>query len=328
LRIPKSAGKVPLAMRMVELLHGITRQSGVVLLYHSVADGPGNPYLGEVAFRRQAEMLRHEFRAVSADEFLWFLHREKPLPPRFVLVTFDDGYSNNLHVVQPIMSEFALPWVLFATTQGIEQPRSCLWMTYVRSICQFAPSDTIVFGDRTWQLSHQRTSTYKAMARWSSTQPTEVVERATNELVQQWGHVVPAEHLASFGSLLNAENLRKLAASPLVEVGAHTVAHPYLTQVTDSRLVAEIDGSKRVLEDVCGHSIRLFAYPSGRYGLREIARVREAGFQAAFAVVPQVGISGKFEVARVGIYSESVVTLKAKCLGAASMLRRVGIRVG
>ena len=317
-----------IATRLLHLLQRLTRQRGVVLLYHSVADGQKNPYLSSAAYRAQMEMLRAEFRVIGGPEFLWYLQRRQPPPRNSVLITFDDGYKNNRTVVQPIMEQLQLPWVLFSTTQGINRPGSYLWMTQLRGICQFLSSDELSFAGRRWSLGTDRSAAYKRIARWSSMQPASDVERATQELIERCGSVIPGDYLAHFCALMDADDLHALGASSLVEIAAHTHSHPYLTQLTADRLGGEIEQPRHLLEDASGKPVRMFAYPSGRYGRREIEHVAAAGFACAFAVIPEVGRGPDFEVPRIGVYSTSVTALRAKCLGAASMLRAARVRVG
>lgn len=324
----KAAVDAALTTGLLRLLHRLTRQAGVSLLYHSVADGPGNPYLSEAAFRSQLEMLRAEFRVASGDEFMWHLTRSRPLPAGSVLITFDDGYRNNFTVVHPIMESLRLPWLLFAATQGLDPPGSALWMTLVRAVCHFSPETPIAFAGRDWSLSRGRIRTYKEIARWSSTQPSDLIEDAASALFEEQGHLVPRQYFASFCALMDADDLQQLGRTDLVEVGAHTRSHPFLPQVSSDRLHVEIAEAKHRLEEVLNRQVRMFAYPSGRYGTRELAKVADAGFDCAFTVVPQVGTTYRFEVPRVGVYSEEVGMLRAKCLGAASMLRAVGFHVG
>jgi peptidoglycan/xylan/chitin deacetylase (PgdA/CDA1 family) len=319
---------VALTTGLLPVLNRLTRQGGVSLLYHSVADGPRNPYLGQAAFRSQMEMLRTEFQVLGAEESFWYFRRGRSLPSRSVLITFDDGYRNNCTVVQPIMESLGLPWLLFSATQGVDGPDAALWMTLVRAVCQFSPEPEIAFGGRVWSLSDGRVRVYKQIARWSSSQPSRVIEDATRALMDERRQVIPGEYFESFCALMSAEELRDLARSDLVTIGAHTHTHPFLPRVSSERLDLETVGAKHRLEEICGRPVKAFAYPSGKYGSRELAKVEDAGYECAFAVIPQVGTTYRYEVPRVGVYGGGVPSLHAKCLGAASMLRTLGFQVG
>jgi peptidoglycan/xylan/chitin deacetylase (PgdA/CDA1 family) len=83
---------------------------------------------------------------------------------------------------------------------------------------------------------------------------------------------------------LSADQIARLAALPLVEVGAHTVGHPYLDELGEDELHDEVAGSKADLERLTGTEARTFAYPYGAYDRRVRDAVVAAGFDSACAV--------------------------------------------
>jgi peptidoglycan/xylan/chitin deacetylase (PgdA/CDA1 family) len=85
-------------------------------------------------------------------------------------------------------------------------------------------------------------------------------------------------------AMLRSRDVRDLAALDRVELGPHSVTHPRLDEVRGGTLNAEINGSKRALEDIIKAPVGSFAYPHGAYDQHVRAAVRDAGFQAAAAV--------------------------------------------
>lgn len=81
-------------------------------------------------------------------------------------------------------------------------------------------------------------------------------------------------------TVLPAKDLRS-ALRQGFEIGAHTMSHRILTQVSDAELLHEVCGSKEVLEDQLGVEMRMFCYPRGRYDAKTIDCVRRAGFRGA-----------------------------------------------
>jgi peptidoglycan/xylan/chitin deacetylase (PgdA/CDA1 family) len=92
-----------------------------VLLYHKVNDLDGNP--GSVPthlFAEHMAMVAAEgYRPVSLDDVLDHLGRGDPLPPRATLITFDDGYQDNLVGAAPILARHGFPAVLFVSVGSI-----------------------------------------------------------------------------------------------------------------------------------------------------------------------------------------------------------------
>lgn len=65
------------------------------------------------------------------------------------------------------------------------------------------------------------------------------------------------------------------------EIGAHTLTHPRLTQVSAAQAREEIAASKRKLEDLFGVKIRHFCYPFGDHDDGIVELVRAAGYATA-----------------------------------------------
>lgn len=84
------------------------------------------------------------------------------------------------------------------------------------------------------------------------------------------------------GRMTHAE-LRELHESGLVELGAHTMTHVHLTEVTDDEARIEIRDSKETLEKITGTKVNVFAYPYGEFGYREEKMVADAGINFAVA---------------------------------------------
>jgi len=87
-----------------------------VLMYHKVNDLPGNPLSVPVGvFEDQMAQLRDlGYTVVGLDDVLAHYADGAELPPRPVLITFDDGYRDNLDHAAPVLERHGYPAVLFA----------------------------------------------------------------------------------------------------------------------------------------------------------------------------------------------------------------------
>jgi len=68
------------------------------------------------------------------------------------------------------------------------------------------------------------------------------------------------------------------------EIGAHTLNHPKLTEIPNKIAWDEIIDSKIYLEDILGHSVKIFSYPYGNYNDTIKDYVKKAGYFAARTV--------------------------------------------
>ena len=86
-----------------------------VLMYHKVNDGPLAPLTVQVAqFDEQMSHLRElGYTVVDLDAVLAHYGTGAPLPQRPVLITFDDGYRDNLENAAPVLERHGYPAVIF-----------------------------------------------------------------------------------------------------------------------------------------------------------------------------------------------------------------------
>ncbi|SOC47143.1 Polysaccharide deacetylase [Blastococcus aggregatus] len=80
--------------------------------------------------------------------------------------------------------------------------------------------------------------------------------------------------------LMDADAVRAVAAAGH-EVGSHTLHHVHLRGATPAVLAEEIQGSRRVLEEVLQAEVPGFAYPWGEFDAAAADAVRAAGYDHA-----------------------------------------------
>lgn len=87
-----------------------------VLMYHKINDVPANPLSVPVSvFDEQMAQLRElGYTVVDLDAVLDYYGRGVPLPPRAVLITFDDAYHDNLENALGVLARYGYAAVLFA----------------------------------------------------------------------------------------------------------------------------------------------------------------------------------------------------------------------
>ena len=88
-----------------------------VLMYHSISDGDGPTCIPAPVFRMQLDQLADlGYQSVSLDEVANWLTRQAPLPPRPVLITFDDGFQDFTETAWPLLKSRGLGAVVFVPT--------------------------------------------------------------------------------------------------------------------------------------------------------------------------------------------------------------------
>lgn len=110
-----------------------------ILMYHQVSPSPCRAYaqytVTAAAFARHMKVLRTlGYRTVTPDDLAEAFARGTPLPPRRVLITFDDGFSDALRHAVPVLTHNGFTAVFFGVAalvgrtsewtrrRGIEMP--------------------------------------------------------------------------------------------------------------------------------------------------------------------------------------------------------------
>ncbi len=93
-------------------------------------------------------------------------------------------------------------------------------------------------------------------------------------------------HDLDTGGYLTSDQVREMVQDGL-EIASHTLSHPDLRDLDETRLQAELAGSKAFLEERFGVTVASFCYPSGRFSDDTVSAVRDAGYR--FAVTTRNG---------------------------------------
>src|SRR5215216_7794219 len=101
----------------------------LILMYHRVAEPGCDPWELAVTpehFRQHLEVLRKYDRMMRNDQLAASLERGK-LPNRAVVVTFDDGYADNLLSAKPLLEKYDVPATVFIATGYVGNEREFWW---------------------------------------------------------------------------------------------------------------------------------------------------------------------------------------------------------
>jgi peptidoglycan/xylan/chitin deacetylase (PgdA/CDA1 family) len=286
----------------------------VVLTYHRVVDGVFDPERLAISTDRFAEHVAAfsaRYELMSVGTMLTMLSEGEKLPSRGLAITFDDGYADALAGAYPILRACNAPTTVFVTTSGLAQAREFWWDDLERLLfCAALPGVVRVPGpdlapvtvdipaeDRPAPSAGAR----ERHVRFDVTQPaSDLRERLYLELSQRLRPLAPEKRDALLGAVreqigqaattrpdhrsLTPAELRELSRDGLVEIGAHTVNHPWLASLSLGEQREEIVRSKRDLEDIIGAPVISFSYPYGTAGSftrHTETLVRDAGFLGA-----------------------------------------------
>lgn len=195
----------------------------------------------------------------------------------YVNFSIDDGYRDTFENVVPLFRRHGCPVTVYVTT-GI--PDGTLALT------QAGLEDVL--------SSREKVILHGELIEVRSTEAKRDVFARISAL---WEGPDQAQHYADFcrandidmeamhwKHAISWEMLEAMRGDPCVEIGAHTVTHPHVSQLSPAEAFTELKSCRDRLIDKLAIDIRHFAFPFGRSGdcgPRDFALAREAGFASA-----------------------------------------------
>jgi peptidoglycan/xylan/chitin deacetylase (PgdA/CDA1 family)/UDP-N-acetylglucosamine:LPS N-acetylglucosamine transferase len=109
--------------------------------------------------------------------------------------------------------------------------------------------------------------------------------------------------------LMNADQLKLLSDSGVIEIGGHTMTHPKLPLLSAEQQQYEILENKQQLEAITGKPLVSFAYPYGLFDDTSKQIVQEAGYKFVVATNsgPLAFHQDPFGIRRIGIFPKTDV---------------------
>lgn len=199
----------------------------------------------------------------------------------YLCLTFDDGYRDNFEVAYPILRKYQAPAAIFLATALLDHTSPMWWHPLERAISMSRDFGLKTERDALKTEADRRRAYGKWAFRFRAADPAERLD-LLNKLAAFNPHFRVSD---AFDSVLEWDMVREMAASGLVEFGAHTATHPVMAHLTEAELIAEVGRSRDRCTEMIGSKPKYFAYPFGQpqeIGLLAPEVVERAGFAAAF----------------------------------------------
>jgi peptidoglycan/xylan/chitin deacetylase (PgdA/CDA1 family) len=250
--------------RLANFCLPLTNEQGSLLSFfvHGVFDsgaeassGTFDPQQGftvEMLRRVVQHFTRAGYQFLSPDDLAAGLLRTG----KYVLLTFDDGYHNNVRAL-PVLEAFDVPAVFFISSGHVQLGKAFWWDVVYRELKKRR------YTDREIGLANAR---YKQLR-------TSQVEA---DLRKQFGEsaLLPAGDL---DRPFTACELRAFASHRLVFLGNHTQDHAILTNYSAAEMKEQILGGQRAIREMTGKTPQIIAYPNGEHSAQIRTAAREAG---------------------------------------------------
>ena len=241
--------------------------SHLVLMYHRVVpdkeyDYSINPNFGLSvslsSFEKQIKFLSDNYNIVSINDLLNKSNNTKN--SNKIIITFDDGYKDNLIYALPVLEKYNVPATIYCTSRFIEGESWTWWYGLWDYIYQNNSISLYIVNKKYFYKFHYLNDKFLAYKKISK------LLKNLNYLEQKkiMLQILDFKKLEKYTDLfLNWNDLIKLKSSPLITIGAHTISHPSLAYLSDAEALEEIQASKKIIEEKINKKVLHFAYPYG-----------------------------------------------------------------
>lgn len=268
-----------------------------VLTYHRVFEPPEDYALdrgvidvGQEAFDAQLQTLKQYFNIVTTEELRAHVSGEEKLPPNSAMITFDDGYLDNLRVAAPVLTKNDCRAVFFIATSFIEERRIYWWDRIAYLLNRAENKEAVIELDYPTKLvldlGKKRDQALGTLLQLIKEQFALDLERLLSSLAEQLG--VPwdrdIERALANETVMQWDELRELQSMGM-DIQSHTRTHRALHTVPFCELVSELKGSKDELERELKTDVYAISYPIGRANdrLDSVQKALEdAGYELGF----------------------------------------------
>ena len=296
-----------LIQRATNRLRETLTARGLILMYHRVAEPELDPWglsVSPTHFAEQLEVINKYFRPLSMQELLTQMQRGK-VPNRCAVVTFDDGYVDNLLNAKPLLAQYDVPATIFLVTEALVEDRNFWWDDLEWALLQPGTlPDYLKLGvsksKYEWYLGDARGYTIQDRQKDRQRRPWDAPPGTRLAFFYViWQHLLKLskpERLEALDAIrawssvsndprradraLRKDEVNALGEGGLIELGAHTITHPSLPSLSKYQQMEEIANSKTQLENIVGHPVTDFSYPHGDYSAETIDLVNKAGFHS------------------------------------------------
>ena len=282
-----------------------------IVFWHGVDDRINSEVEQEIfdveIFEKQIAYISKHFEIVSIEEFEK-RYLADDFTGREVVLTFDDGYANNLYKVQPILNRLGLSFSVFVSTDNISNgeyfPTSVNRIIVKGADLQEIniPSQQLHFSVRN---DDERGKVVRQISDLLKTKPLDEVKQITNDLISNVSQDVWEALKEKYKSVrpMTWDEVRELHKKGAT-IGSHCQQHICChDNQNEDVLEQQIKQSKQIIEKELGAECRYFAYPNGNFTTFSNKCVEDSyalGFstkgreritsQSQKAIIPRIGL--------------------------------------
>lgn len=276
-------------------------------------------------FDDQLAYLTRHYEIISLSTLVRCYEERRPVPERSAVITFDDGFRDNLVNGLPSLKRHGVPATIFVVsdcaTRGELPWSQRLGYLFQQTRVRSWRAGEGEGGEMELGTAAGRRAAYTAFKRTLVPLPREQREAAVARAARELGVEAPRDRMLTWGEI-------KDLMGEGMEVGAHTGSHPLLARIPPAEAREEMERSREDLRERLGIEHPSFCFPAGSHNAQLMGWVREFGFRSVFQPNPRQRINtlentDAFGLGRLGLPNAPAVVLEAELDGPFHACRRV-----
>jgi peptidoglycan/xylan/chitin deacetylase (PgdA/CDA1 family) len=211
------------------------RGNGAILTYHRVLpdsivyeDSILNIAVSTTNFRKQIAYLKNNFSILPIDSFLKHINSDSK---QFkLLITFDDGYKDNLDYAYPILKEFNVPAIIYVITKFIGNKFSPWWIKI----------DELLRNNISFKSKNRKFDYFKNIFLFSDQMTVD----------KKLSFFLKKNNKKNNRIFLNHKEIKYLSEQKLITIGSHSHSHYNFYKLDEKKALNEFKISKSILEKI------------------------------------------------------------------------------
>lgn len=324
-------GSYKLTQKITSILSGdIT-----IFCYHKVTNLKANELIGTPdedlaintdVFEKHIKYIKDNFKIIDSYDLLNF-EKISNIKKKKIVITFDDGYLDNLENALPILKKYDAKATIFITTNFINDNETPWWDRLWKILDL---KNNFSFNGKKFLLLHENNNRKKLFEYLKS----KFFLLKKDNQVDLFNKILLENNIQLTNdkkrNFLNQEDIKKISLEKLIRIGSHTHNHQNLNILNKDEKIKEILISKKILENITKKEIDLFAYPYGvknAYHKNDSKILKDNNFKLAFTTRfdnYKIQSHSPYSIPRMGLGNNNDdKSIRDKVYGLDSMIKKI-----
>lgn len=299
-----------------------------ILMYHRVVSNPFDPSVdcyrlmhiavSQARFDQQMRWVSANYAVIPLRDLVEFLHEKRSIPDNACVITFDDSYKDHYRYALPVLKKYNLTATFFIESGHTAEGNRLRFVDRYYYSIDHSPLKEFSFALP--NRIEYRSYPLNRLTKWTLARDASLKQwlkqsdlATQDKILKDWENalVVRIDREAVARDLyLSQKEMREMLAAGM-ELGAHTINHPALSQLDLATARQEIFESGDFVRGISQASSVAFSYPFGDgCAVPAIANfVKEYGYYAACTDGADLNDASTdpFDLNRLGIEQDTFV---------------------